>query len=233
MKLISHLLKFLKESRLFLWFFFFISIALILFAVFLIYWKSPDDYLQGDLVKIMYIHVPFAWISMILYTSLSLFSLMYLIKKIIFFDVLSKNIAQMLLLSVVLTLATGSIWGKPAWGTWWVWDARLTSMLILFFITFSYILVRSIFNNEELAAKIGAITAIVGFLNIPIIKFSVDFWSTLHQKSTFLKSGGPSIHSSMVYPTIIMFFGIMILISITIASKIKLEILEKKLKRAN
>ena len=233
MKIIHKTFKFITSFNSIIRIVFFISLALIALAMFFIFQQIPNDYLQGELVKIMYIHVPFAWTSVILYTALAGASLVFLIKNIVLFDIFAKCSANILLIIITIVLITGSIWGKPAWGTWWVWDARLTSMLILFFITLSYVLVRNIFYNEELSARISAITAVVGFLNIPIIKFSVYFWSTLHQKSTFFRIGGPSIHYSMIYPIIIMFIGLLLLVCVTIVSRMKLEILIKKFLRTS
>ncbi|AEI88561.1 MAG: ABC-type transport system involved in cytochrome c biogenesis, permease component [Candidatus Midichloria mitochondrii] len=231
MKLLNNIIKFFVKSNFLLSFLFFLAAILIITNLFLVFKYFPEDYLQGNLVKIMYTHVPFAWVSMLLYSAIAISSIIFLIKEAALFDILAKSSAYVLLGAIGVTLLTGSIWGKPAWGTWWVWDARLTSILILFFITLSYILVRSTFYNEELGARIAAITAIVGFLNVPIIKFSVDFWGTLHQKSTFFRAGGPSIHPLMMYPNIIMFFGVLILVSVTIISRIKLEIIVKRLNR--
>ena len=231
MKKINKIFKLIISFDIIIKIVFFVSLTLIFLAIFFIFRRVPNDYLQGELIKIMYVHVPFAWISIILYVALAGASLTFLIKNIIWLDIFTRCTAKILLVVITITLTTGSIWGKPAWGTWWVWDARLTSMLILFFVTLSYVLVRNIFLNEELSAKVSAITAIVGFLNIPIIKFSVDFWNTLHQKSTFFKAGGASIHYSMSYPIILMFTGILLLISVVVISRMRLEVLIRKLSR--
>lgn len=169
---------------------------------------APDDYLQGVYAKIMYIHVPSAWVALMLYILLTAFSLLFMIMKNPIFFYASYSLAPIGLTFSIITLITGSIWGKPTWGTWWVWDARLTSMLILAFIYLAYISIASSFRNEMKAASISSIFAIVGLINIPIIKFSVHLWSTLHQGSSLIKYGGPSIHSSMLAPLLICFFSV-------------------------
>ena len=208
------------------------SISITCFGVYLALYHTPDDYLQKELVKIMYVHVPCAWLSMMLYSLIALCSLLYLIKRIVIFDMIAKHTAIIALFSIIVTLTTGSIWGKPAWGTWWVWDARLTSMLILSFMVLSYIMIRKIYNDKEYSAKISAIISLVGFLNVPLIKFSVDIWSTLHQKSSFSITKLPSIHHTMIYPLIIIFFGITLLSFCDIMAKVRSELIAKKLARS-
>ena len=233
MYILKKLLKLLKNKHfeVITSFFFFLSLKIIVGTILLVFFYVPDDYLQGDLVRIMYVHVPLAWLSMSMYSGLGVVSLLYIIKKSPIFDIIGKSTAPILLLVTFLALATGSIWGKPAWGTWWVWDARLTSMLILFFITLSYIMIRDIFIQKELGAIVCSITAVVGAINLPIIKFSVDIWNTLHQKSSFLKLKGPSIHPSMLYPNILMFLGILTISLVVIILKVRRELLESKIKR--
>lgn len=233
MHILKKLLKLLKNKHfeVIISFFFFLSLKIIVGTILLVFFYVPDDYLQGDLVRIMYVHVPLAWLSMFIYSGLGVVSLLYIIKKSPIFDIIGKSTAPILLLVTFLALATGSIWGKPAWGTWWVWDARLTSMLILFFITLSYIMIRDIFVQKELGAIVCSITAVVGAINLPIIKFSVDIWNTLHQKSSFLKLKGPSIHPSMLYPNILMFLGILTISLVVIALRVRRELLESKIKR--
>lgn len=162
--------------------------------------NSPPDYQQSNAVKIMYIHVPCAWMALLIYCLVAFFNLAAFIWKNPFFHLIAKNIAKTGCFFAFLTLATGSIWGKPIWGTWWVWDARLTSMLILFFLYLGYLMIFLTISNQEQAEKISAMVAIIGLVNIPIIKFSVEYWNSLHQKSSILRSGGNAIHSSMLPP---------------------------------
>jgi heme exporter protein C len=162
---------------------------------------AHHDYLQGIYSKILYIHVPIAWLSLGIYTTLALSGLLYVVLRNPLYDSLSQAIAPIGAIYALITLFTGSIWGKPTWGTWWVWDARLTSMLILFFTYLGYIGIRQSLNSSpSKAALSSSIFAVVGLVNIPIIKFSVYLWNSLHQQSTFLRVGGPSIHPSMLEP---------------------------------
>jgi heme exporter protein C len=196
-----------------------------------IFWKSPDDYLQGNLVKIMYVHGPCAWVSMLSYMVVALCSAGYLLRRAVLLDMIAKSTSYLTLSFIGVTLITGAAWGKPAWGTWWVWDARLTSMLILFFITLAYVFIRKLYQDDALSASLSAIVAVIGFINIPIIKFSVDVWNTLHQKSSFLKFSGSSVHPAMLYPTLLVFLGIGLLSSAFVISQVNLEILRRKLRR--
>ncbi|WP_336278774.1 heme ABC transporter permease [Bartonella sp. CB175] len=167
---------------------------------------SPDDYQQGITVKIMYIHVPFAWLSMFCYTIMSAAALGSLIWKYRLADVALKCGAPIGATFTALALMTGALWGRPTWGTWWVWDARLTSVLILFFIYLAIIMLAHAFDNKTKAARATAILTLVGFVNIPIIKFSVNWWNTLHQSASLLRSGGTTIDRSMLWPLITMIF---------------------------
>jgi heme exporter protein C len=167
--------------------------------------NSPPDYQQGNAVKMMYIHVPCAWMSLLIYSLLALFNLAGFVWKNPFFYVIARSIALIGCLFSFVTLATGCIWGKPIWGAWWVWDARLTSMLILFFLYLGYLLLIDSFADKSKGQKVGAIISIIGFINIPIIKFSVDYWNSLHQKASIIRSQGISIDPQMLKPLILMF----------------------------
>ena len=168
-------------------------------------YNSPADYQQGEMVRIMYIHVPSAWMSLGIYSFIAICSFSCLVWKTRMSYILAVSAAPMGAGFTLITLVTGSIWGKPIWGTWWVWDARLTSMLVLFFIYISYIAIINSGNNLLRAEKPASVMAIIGFINIPIVKFSVDIWYSLHQPASVLKLGGPSIHPSMLLPLFIMF----------------------------
>ena len=162
--------------------------------------NSPPDYLQGETVRIMYIHVPSAWMALFVYSSIATASLIGLINGHIVAFIYAKSVAPIGAVFTIICLVTGSLWGKPMWGTWWVWDARLTSMFILMFIYLGYIIVSKSFNDPVKGDKISSIFALIGFINIPIIKFSVDIWSTLHQTATISKIDTPSIHIDMIIP---------------------------------
>ncbi len=170
---------------------------------------SPADYQQGEAVRLMYLHVPTAWISLLLYSILCAFSAARLIWKNPFADILSAAIAPIGLLFTAFCLATGAIWGKPIWGSWWVWDARLTSVLILFFQYLAYIMLAAAIEAPELRGKITSIFALIGGINLPIIKFSVEWWNTLHQPASLIRSGGSAIDAQMLLPLLLMFFGLL------------------------
>ena len=165
---------------------------------------SPEDYKQSHSVRIMYVHVPSAWISLGIFSLIAFLSLVSFIFKNRNFSLISKSLAPSGFLFNIIALVTGAIWGKPTWGTWWAWDARITSMLILALFYSMYLLSWKIFRNEKQATKITSIIAILGVINVPIIKFSVDWWSTLHQTSSVKILSTTSIHISMLIPLAIM-----------------------------
>ena len=164
---------------------------------------SPEDYKQSHSVRIMYVHVPAAWISLGTFTAITLLSLVGYIFKVRNFFLISKSLAPSGLLFNIIALVTGSIWGKPTCGTWWAWDPRITSMLVLFLFYTLYIASWRLFENDK-AAKISSLMAIAGFVNVPIIKFSVDWWASLHQPSSVKILSETTIHSSMLTPLLLM-----------------------------
>jgi heme exporter protein C len=168
---------------------------------------APADYQQGDSARIMFVHVPAAWMALFTYTFMAVASAVGLIWKHPLADLAAKSAAPIGAGFTLIALVTGSLWGQPMWGTWWVWDARLTSVLVLFFLYLGYIALWQAIDDPTRAAKAAAILALVGFVNVPIIKFSVDWWNTLHQPASVLKIGGPSIHPSMLWPLLIMALG--------------------------
>ncbi|MDA8230397.1 MAG: heme ABC transporter permease [Magnetospirillum sp.] len=168
---------------------------------------SPPDYQQGDSVRIMYLHVPAAWMGMFCYTAMAAFSAMALIWKHPLADLLARATAPVGAAFTLLCLVTGSLWGKPMWGTWWAWDARLTSMLILFFLYLGYMALSNAFDDPTRGYRAAAILALVGFVNVPVIKFSVDWWNTLHQPASVMRKGGPAIDPSMLLPLMLMALG--------------------------
>ena len=165
---------------------------------------SPEDYKQSHSVRIMYVHVPSAWISLGIFSLIAFLSLSVFIFKNKNFSLISKSLAPSGFVFSIIALVTGAIWGKPTWGTWWVWDARITSMLILALFYLMYLLSWRIFENKEQVIKITSIIAILGFINVPIVKFSVDWWSTLHQTSSVNILSKTSIHPTMLIPLAIM-----------------------------
>ncbi len=165
---------------------------------------SPEDYLQKDSVRIMYVHVPAAWISLGIFSLIAVLSVSIFLIKNKNLILISKSLAPSGILFTLIALVTGSIWGKPTWGTWWAWDARITSMLILFIFYILYILTFRIFEDQDKSNKISSIIAIIGAINLPVIKFSVDWWNTLHQPASISLTEKSAIHSSMLVPLIIM-----------------------------
>ena len=165
---------------------------------------SPEDYKQSDAVRIMYVHVPAAWISLGIFSSITFLSISGFIFKNKNFFLIAKSLAPSGFVFNIITLVTGSIWGKPTWGTWWAWDARITSMLILALFYAMYLISWRIYENEEKVFKISTIVTILGIVNVPIIKYSVDWWNTLHQPASINILSKSSIHSSMLFPLLIM-----------------------------
>jgi len=194
--------------------------------------QSPDDYQQGNAVRMMYVHVPAAWMALMVYTLMALFNLCGFVWKNPFFYLIARSIASIGVVFAFITLATGAIWGKPIWGAWWVWDARLTSVLILFFLYLGYIILLDSFDDREKGEKIAAIISIVGFINVPIIKFSVEYWNSLHQPASILRKGGVAINPAMLKPLLLMFgvyFSYFVFLSLL---NVKSEILIKKSSRS-
>ena len=165
---------------------------------------SPEDYKQSHLVRIMYVHVPAAWISLGIFSAITFLSVIGYIFKIRNFFLISKSLAPSGLVFNLVALVTGSIWGKPTWGTWWAWDARITSMLILALFYIMYLIAWRIYENTDKAFKITSVITILGIINVPIIKYSVDWWNTLHQPASINILSKSSIHVSMLFPLLIM-----------------------------
>ena len=192
---------------------------------------SPPDFIQGDSVRIMYVHVPSSFIALSCFAFMGTASILYLVFKIKFMPLFAKSLAPIGCIFSLITIVTGSFWGKPTWGTWWVWDARLTSMLILFIFYLCYILSWKFIINFEKASKISSVIALIGLFNLPVIKYSVDWWNTLHQPSSITLTSAPTIHYTMLVPLVIMFFGMLIYSLIIFLMKYKTEILKLKIKK--
>jgi len=186
---------------------------------------SPIDYLQKDTVRIMYVHVPSSWISLFIFLIVGISSFISLIFKLRVFSVYAKSLAPIGLVFSLISVVTGSLWGYPTWGTFWSWDGRLTSMFVLVLTYFLYVSLWSFIKNYNSAEKITNIVGIVGLINIPIIKFSVAWWNTLHQPASITLTAAPTIHSSMLAPLLIMFFSFRILSLIIFLIRYKYEII--------
>lgn len=189
---------------------------------------APTDYEQGESYRIIYVHVPSAWMSMFIYMVIATCSAIFLVWKMKLADIVAQVSAPIGAAFTFLALATGSLWGKPMWGTWWEWDARLTSELILLFIYFGYMALRGSFENSTSGARAAAILALVGVVNIPIIHFSVEWWNTLHQPASITKFDTPSIHVSMLIPLLMMAVGFKLFYLVNMLSRARSMILERE-----
>lgn len=191
---------------------------------------APADYQQGDSVRIMYIHVPSAWMAMFCYTFLAVASIVALIWRHPLADLSAKAAAPIGAVFTAAALITGSLWGKPMWGTWWVWDARLTSVLVLLFLYLGYMALWQAIDDPRKAARAAAILAIVGFVNVPIIKFSVDWWNTLHQPASVIRMDGPTIDASMLWPLLLTAVGFKAYFVTVLLMRIRTELNAAKLR---
>ena len=232
--------NFFHNSNIFIWieklinfinsiFFVLLLVALSFALIF-----SPPDYLQGESVRIMYVHVPAAWIGLASFTTMAFLSIINFIFKIKNLTLIAKSIAPIGLLFTCIAIVTGSIWGQPTWGTFWAWDARITSMVILAIFYLLFILTHKYLLEESKANNVSSLIAIVGLINIPIVKYSVEWWATLHQPASIKISGTSSIHSSMLMPLLLMFFVLILYCALIFLMKYKTEIIrikKKNLKR--
>jgi len=192
---------------------------------------SPPDYIQGDSVRIMYVHVPSSFIALGCFGFIGIASICNLIFKIKFMPLLAKSLAPVGCIFTLISIVTGSIWGKPTWGIWWVWDARLTSVIILLIFYIAYIFTWKFIDSFEKANKISSIIGILGLLNIPVVKYSVDWWNTLHQPSSITLTSAPTIHYTMLVPLMIMFFGMLIYSLIIFLMRYKTEVIKFKINK--
>ncbi len=192
--------------------------------------KAPQDYQQGETVRIMFVHVPAAWMALFGYTTMAIASAVGLIWRHPLADVAAKTAAPIGAAFTFLALVTGSLWGKPMWGTWWVWDARLTSVFVLFLLYLGYMAVWAAIEEPLKAARVAAIVALVGFINVPIIRFSVDWWNSLHQPASVLRMDGPAIHSSILTPLLVMGLAYALLFLTLHLMSIRAEILARRVR---
>ncbi|MDA9684285.1 heme ABC transporter permease CcmC [Candidatus Pelagibacter bacterium] len=232
--------NFFHNSNIFIWIerlinfinsiFFVLLLIALSFALIL----SPPDYLQGDSVRIMYVHVPAAWIGLASFTAIAFLSIINFIFKIKNLTLIAKSLAPIGLMFTCIAIVTGSIWGQPTWGTFWAWDARITSMVILAIFYLLFILTHKYLLEESKANNVSSLIAMVGLINVPIVKYSVEWWATLHQPASIKISGTSSIHSSMLMPLLLMFFVLILYCALIFLMKYKTEIIrikKKNLKR--
>jgi heme exporter protein C len=206
------------------------STVLIAAGVYAVFFVAPADYQQGETVRIMYIHVPSAWLSMGCYSLMALSALGTLIWRHPLADVSAKALLPIGMAFTFICLVTGAFWGRPMWGTWWVWDARLTSVLILFLIYCGIMALWNAFEDPARAGRAVAIMTLAGAINIPIIKFSVDWWNTLHQPASVFRMGGPSIHPTMLWPLLVMASGFLLLTIALQLNGMRTEILRRRIR---
>ncbi len=192
---------------------------------------APPDYQQGETIRIKYVHVPAAWMALFAWTSMSLSAIGTLVFRHPMADVAQKAAAPIGAAFCAVCLITGSLWGRPMWGTYWVWDARLTSMLVLLLMYFGVMALWRAIEDQGTAARAVAIVTLVGAINLPIIKFSVDWWSTLHQPASVLRLDGPTIHSSMLWPLLVMGLGAGLLFATLMVVRMRTELMERRLRR--
>ena len=208
------------------------AITIVLFAVGLYgsLVSAPADYQQGETVRIMFVHVPAAWLALMIYSVMALASAVAIVFRHPLADAAAKVAAPIGAVFCFLALATGSLWGKPMWGAWWVWDARLTSMFVLFLLYIGYIAIWQAIDEPHRAAMVARVVALVGAINIPIIKFSVNWWNSLHQPASVFRMGGPTISPSMLWPLLVMAVAYTFLFLALHLTAIRAEIAARKIR---
>jgi heme exporter protein C len=204
------------------------TLAVLAIGLYLALVVAPPDYQQGESVRIMYIHVPAAWIALSVYLFVAVASAVALVWRHPLADVAASAAAPIGAAFTFICLATGSLWGRPMWGAWWVWDARLTSVLVLFFLYLGYIALVNGFDEPSRGARAGSVLALVGVVNLPIIKFSVDWWNTLHQPASIMRLGGPTIDVSMLVPLLVMAAGFLQLFLTLLMLRMRTTLNERK-----
>ncbi|MBV8167211.1 MAG: heme ABC transporter permease [Alphaproteobacteria bacterium] len=190
--------------------------------------NSPPDYQQGETVRIMYVHVPSAWMALMIYSVMAGASFTALVWRHPVAELVAKAAAPIGAAFTAVCLVTGSLWGQPMWGTWWVWDARLTSVLVLEFLYLGYIALVNAFDDPTRGARAGTVLALVGFVNVPIIKFSVDWWNTLHQAASVFRACGPTIAPSMLLPLLLMGSGFAAFFITVLILRVRAELISRK-----
>jgi heme exporter protein C len=191
---------------------------------------SPPDWQQGETVRILYIHVPMAWLAMGGYLGLAIGSILSLVWRHPLADLACRELSPIGAAVTALCLATGSLWGKPMWGTWWVWDARLTSVLVLFFLWLGHAALVRAFDDAERGARMGAILALVGAVNLPVVKFSVEWWNTLHQPASVTKLNAPSLHVDILYPLLVCALGFTLAFAALVLARTRAAVMERRIR---
>jgi len=207
-----------------------LTAVILAFALYKAFFVAPQDYQQGNTVRIMFIHVPAAWLAMFCYSVMAISSVGSIVWRHPLADVSVKAAAPIGAVFTALALFTGSVWGKPMWGTWWVWDARLTSVLVLFLMYLGLIALQNAIEDQNRAGRLSAILVLVGFINIPIIKFSVDWWNTLHQPASVIRFDGPTIHPSILWPLVVAAIGFSLLFIALHLTAMRAEILRRRIR---
>jgi heme exporter protein C len=207
-----------------------LTVLLLGVGLYLALLNSPPDYQQGETVRIMYVHVPSAWMALFVYLTMAVASAVALVWRHPLADISAKAAAPIGAGFTIICLATGSLWGKPMWGTWWVWDARLTSMLILLFLYLGYIALVNAFDDPNRGYRAAGILALVGVVNLPVIKFSVDWWNTLHQPASVVRLDGPAIHPDILLPLIVMALAFKLFFVTVLILRIRSEIAAAKIR---
>ncbi len=207
-----------------------LAAIILLIGLYMAFFTAPEDYQQGQTIRIMFIHVPFAWLAMATYGLMAISSIGTLVWKHPLADVSAKAAAPLGAAFALICLLTGSFWGKPMWGTWWVWDARLTSMLVLFLMYLGLIALWNAVEDPIRAGKAAAVLTLVGSINLPIIKFSVDWWNTLHQPASVFRFDGPTIHISMLIPLLLTAIGMTLLFLALHMVAMRTEILRRRVR---
>jgi heme exporter protein C len=204
--------------------------VLLALGLYLALFVAPPDYQQGEAVRIMFVHVPAAWMASFVYALMAVASAVALIWRHPLADIAAESAAPLGAGFTLLCLVTGSLWGERMWGTWWVWDARLTSVLVLFFLYLGYLALVNAFDEPGRGARAGAILALVGIVNLPISKFSVDWWNTLHQPASVFRLGGPTIDAAMLWPLLIMALGFMLFFVTLLLIRMRTALMDAKIR---
>jgi heme exporter protein C len=207
-----------------------VSLVVLVLGLFWSLILAPPDYQQGESVRIMFIHVPSAWMALSVYLFVAVASAVALIWRHPLAEIAAQSAAPIGAAFTFVCLATGSLWGRPMWGTWWVWDARLTSVLVLFFLYLGYIALVNAFDDASRGGRAGSLLALVGIVNLPIIKFSVDWWNTLHQPASVLRLGGPAIDVSMLVPLLVMALAFTLMFGWLLLLRMRTALNERRLR---
>jgi heme exporter protein C len=220
--------RFMRLSSAVLPFFTVVSVLVLGIGLYLALIAAPPDYQQGESVRIMFVHVPAAWMALFVYLILATACGVALVWKHPLAEIAAQAAAPIGAAFTLVCLVTGSLWGRPMWGTWWVWDARLTSVLVLFFLYLGYIALVNAFDDASRGTRAGSVLALVGIVNLPIIKFSVDWWNTLHQPASVFRMGGPTIDKSLLIPLLVMAVGYMLLFTTLLMVRMRTALNERK-----